>query len=49
VAAVEATYTAWKKPGPTIAQVPTRMDFGTTFVALDPDGHRLRLLAPGAA
>jgi hypothetical protein len=25
------------------------MDFGFTFVALDPDGHRLRVFAPGAA
>ena len=22
------------------------MDFGRTFVALDPDGHRLRVFAP---
>jgi len=22
------------------------MDFGYTFVALDPDGHRLRVLVP---
>jgi hypothetical protein len=28
--------------------VPTKMDFGTTFVALDPDGHRLRVFAPAA-
>ena len=28
---------------------PTAMDFGFTFVALDPDGHRLRVFAPGAA
>jgi hypothetical protein len=24
------------------------MDFGYTFVALDPDKHRLRVFAPGA-
>jgi hypothetical protein len=24
------------------------MDFGCTFVALDPDGHRLRVFAPSA-
>ncbi len=29
-----------------IAQPPTAMDFGLTFVALDPDGHRLRVFAP---
>jgi len=26
-----------------IVQPPTEMDFGYTFVALDPDGHRLRV------
>ena len=25
------------------------MDFGHTFVAADPDGHRLRVFVPGAA
>lgn len=33
----------------TIIQVPTRVSFGTTFVALDPDGHRLRVFAPEPA
>ena len=28
---------------------PTDMEFGRTFVALDPDGHRLRVFAPAAA
>ncbi|WP_247515380.1 hypothetical protein [Bradyrhizobium sp. 190] len=27
----------------------TRLDFGTTFVATDPDGHRLRVFVPAAA
>lgn len=27
----------------TILQTPTDMDFGRTFVALDPDKHRLRV------
>ena len=49
IAAVKETYTAWQTRGLIIAQAPTRMDFGTTFVALDPDGHRLRVLAPEAA
>ncbi|HRD78650.1 MAG TPA: VOC family protein [Hyphomicrobiaceae bacterium] len=48
-AAVSETFTAWKKRGLAIAQTPTRMDFGTTFVALDPDGHRLRVFVPEAA
>ena len=40
---VDATYVAWQKQGLRIAQVPTQMDFGYTFVALDPDGYRLRV------
>lgn len=48
-AAVEATHAAWKDRGLTILQPPTPMSFGTTFVALDPDGHRLRVFAPPAA
>jgi catechol 2,3-dioxygenase-like lactoylglutathione lyase family enzyme len=46
--AVQDTYQDWAKRGLNIAQLPTKMDFGTTFVALDPDGHRLRVFAPGA-
>lgn len=42
---VEATHAAWAARGLKIAQKPTRMEFGHTFVALDPDGHRLRVLA----
>ena len=48
-AAVESTHADWIKRGLAIAQEPTRLDFGTTFVALDPDGHRLRVFAPEAA
>ncbi|HLO63401.1 MAG TPA: VOC family protein [Azonexus sp.] len=36
----------WAARGIPIAQPPTRMDFGYTFVGLDPDGHRLRVFAP---
>jgi catechol 2,3-dioxygenase-like lactoylglutathione lyase family enzyme len=45
---VRATHADWSKRGITIAQQPTALDFGTTFVALDPDAHRIRVLAPGA-
>jgi len=31
-----------------VAQKPVDMDFGHTFVALDPDGHRLRVFAAAA-
>ncbi|MFA5119676.1 VOC family protein [Zavarzinia sp.] len=43
--AVAATHADWKARGLAIAQTPTAMNFGTTFVALDPDGHRLRVFA----
>ena len=46
--AVEATFADWKKRGLTILQAPVQMDFGTTFVATDPDGHRLRVFVPVA-
>lgn len=45
-ATVETMHADWKRRGLTIAQAPTLMSFGTTFVALDPDGHRLRVFAP---
>lgn len=48
-AAVDHLHTQWQAQGLPIAQPPTAMDFGYTFVALDPDGHRLRVFAPGAA
>jgi catechol 2,3-dioxygenase-like lactoylglutathione lyase family enzyme len=40
--AVLATHDEWQKLGLKIVQSPTDMDFGFTFVAQDPDGHRLR-------
>ncbi|MGY3452654.1 VOC family protein [Bradyrhizobium sp. USDA 4353] len=46
VAEVEGLHGDWKARGLRILQEPTRMDFGTTFVALDPDGHRLRVFVP---
>lgn len=47
-AAVLALHADWRDRGLTILQAPTAMVFGTTFVALDPDGHRLRVFAPPA-
>ncbi|OWJ66481.1 VOC family protein [Inquilinus limosus] len=44
-AAVESLHEAWRGRGLPILQPPTTMDFGHTFVALDPDGHRLRVFA----
>jgi predicted enzyme related to lactoylglutathione lyase len=42
---VRATHAAWQQTA-TIIQSPTDMDFGFTFVAQDPDGHRLRVFSP---
>ena len=47
--AVDARCADWRKRGLEIIQTPTDMDFGRTFVALDPDGHRLRVFAPAGA
>jgi predicted enzyme related to lactoylglutathione lyase len=45
-AAVDATHADWSTRGLQILQAPTDLDFGRTFVALDPDGHRLRVFFP---
>jgi predicted enzyme related to lactoylglutathione lyase len=42
---VSSMYAAWVDRRLAIAQEPVAMDFGYTFVALDPDGHRLRVFA----
>ena len=47
-AAVDALYEQWRTAPLEMVQTPCRLDFGYTFVALDPDGHRLRVFAPGA-
>jgi len=43
---VDAMYAHCCSCRQTIVQKSTLMDFGYTFVALDPDGHRLRVYAP---
>jgi catechol 2,3-dioxygenase-like lactoylglutathione lyase family enzyme len=40
---VDAMYEYLGKKSVTILQKPTDMDFGRTFVFLDPDGHRIRI------
>jgi catechol 2,3-dioxygenase-like lactoylglutathione lyase family enzyme len=45
---VNSLYDAWTGRGLRVAQKPVDMDFGHTFVALDPDGHRLRVFAAAA-
>jgi catechol 2,3-dioxygenase-like lactoylglutathione lyase family enzyme len=44
-AAVDALCADWRGRGLSIAMEPKDLDFGRTFVALDPDGHRLRVFA----
>jgi predicted enzyme related to lactoylglutathione lyase len=44
--AVLQAHAAWTQLGLRIVQEPTDMDFGFTFVAEDPDGHRLRPFTP---
>ena len=46
---VDRFHDDWAAHGIPILQPPTDMDFGRTFVALDPDGHRLRVLWPADA
>lgn len=43
---VDEIHAAWVAKGLAILQAPTDLDFGRTFVALDPDGHRLRVFRP---
>jgi len=45
-AVVLAQCADWRTRGLRILQEPVALDFGFTFVALDPDGHRLRVFAP---
>ena len=47
-AEVDALCRSFRAKGAQIALEPTEMDFGYTFVALDPDGQRLRVFAPAA-
>ena len=47
--AVNQRHVDWSLRGLPILQAPTDMDFGRTFVALDPDGHRLRVFSPAPA
>lgn len=42
--AVDELHQHWRALGITIVQPPTAMGFGYTLLALDPDGHRLRVL-----
>lgn len=43
IQAVDALYQQWSESGVHIEQEPKHAVFGKTFVALDPDGHRIRV------
>ncbi|AWX99090.1 drug:proton antiporter [Marinomonas primoryensis] len=43
ISTLQVHYAKWRELGVQIIQEPTELDFGTTFTALDPDGHRLRV------
>ena len=45
VPALERIYDDWKGKGLPILTEPVEMPFGHTFVAADPDGHRIRVVA----
>ncbi|HTU64613.1 MAG TPA: VOC family protein [Steroidobacteraceae bacterium] len=47
-ARVDEMHADWRGRGLPILQAPVTLDFGYTFVALDPDQHRLRVFAPGS-
>ncbi|WP_338090072.1 hypothetical protein [Pectobacterium punjabense] len=42
---VDTIYQEWKELGVKFALEPINLEFGYTFVAIDPDGHRLRVCA----
>jgi predicted enzyme related to lactoylglutathione lyase len=42
---VDAIHAEWLEKGARIAFPPTDLGFGRSFVAIDPDGHRLRVYA----
>lgn len=42
---VDALFVEWQKKEMRISQSPTAAPYGYTFVALDPDGNRLRVIS----
>ena len=45
-ATVDRMHDDWVAASATIEQAPMKAVFGRTFVALDPDGHRIRVISP---
>jgi predicted enzyme related to lactoylglutathione lyase len=46
---VDELFAEWQMKGVNIAQSPTLLTYGYTFLALDPDGNRLRVVSLGAS
>ena len=44
--AVDDVHATWVSRGVTILHQPVNAEFGRTFLATDPDGHRLRVFCP---
>lgn len=42
---IDHLYTKWSNKNVTIIQAPSMLDFGYTFVGLDPDNNRLRVFS----
>ena len=45
---VDQLFTDWKSQSVAVVRSPTKLNFGYTFVGLDPDGHRMRVFTPEA-
>jgi predicted enzyme related to lactoylglutathione lyase len=48
-AEVDDTCAKWTARGVTIVESPVDQPYGRAFLAVDPDGHRLRVFSPAAA
>ncbi|KTD59123.1 bleomycin resistance protein [Legionella shakespearei DSM 23087] len=46
---VDELFVHWQSKGTKILQTPTTVTFGYTFLALDPDGNRLRVVSLGTS
>lgn len=44
---VDELFAAWQEKEITVLTPPTSLPYGYTFLAQDPDGHRLRVVSPG--
>ena len=48
-AEVDDTCASWSARGVTIVESPVDQPYGRAFLAVDPDGHRLRVFSPPSA